>query len=120
MNAVMFTLGGGLCLIVPAIILIVLISTMNRQDNGLAILSLVTGVLGLVPLLPLVGSIAAIVSGNMYLRQIRENPPASNSEGLAHAGIILGWIGVGLAIVAVLGVFLFLMPVRAVGPTLVP
>ncbi len=104
----------GLCLMVPAIILIVLIFTMRGQaNNGLAILSLVTGILGFF-LLPIVGSIAAIVSGNMALNQFKLLTEPNGSEGLARAGIILGWIGLAIWLVGVLGGILFLMPARVV------
>ncbi len=106
----------GLCLMVPAIILIVLIFTMRGQaNNGLAILSLVTGILGFF-MLPIVGSIAAIVSGNMALNQFKLLAQPNGSEGLARAGIILGWIGLGIWLVGVLGGLLFLLPAtRTVG-----
>ena len=100
----------GLCLTIPAIILIVLIFTLRGQsNNGLAILSLVTGILGFF-MLPIVGSIAAIVSGNMALNQFKMLTEPNGSEGLARAGVILGWIGLGLWLVGVAFVLLFLVP----------
>ncbi len=106
----------GLCLMVPVIILIVLIFTLRGQaNNGLAILSLVTGILGFF-MLPIVGSIAAIVSGSMALNQFKLLAQPNGSEGLARAGIILGWIGLGLWLIVGLGAILFLMPAtRTVG-----
>jgi hypothetical protein len=110
-------LGGSLfCLAIPAVIVVVLLITLRGSNNStLSILSLVLGILGVVFVLPLVGPIGAIISGNMALRQIRENPDLtpSNNEGLAKAGIVLGWIGVGIILLAGLGLLLFL-PVRSV------
>ena len=64
--------------------------------NGLAIASLVLGVLWLYWL----GSIVAVVLGHMALRQIKKAPPHQQPEGrgLAIAGIVLGWVGVGVLI----------------------
>jgi hypothetical protein len=111
MSNIAFT-EGFICLlisIIPIIIVVVLLSTMRRSNKStLSILSLVLGILGLVFILPLVGPIGAVISGNMALRQIRENPDPTpnNNEGLARAGIILGWIGIGFALLVVLGVLL--------------
>lgn len=121
-NSIIF-LGGWFCLLVPVIIVVVLLITLRRSNNStLSILSLVLGILGLIFVLPLVGPIGAVISGNMALKQIRDNPdPApSNNEGLARAGIILGWIGIGFALLAVLGLLLFLpASVVTTGPTVV-
>ena len=43
-----------------------------RQNSSLAIISLVAGILGWT-LLPFVGSIAAIVTGHMARKEIRQN-----------------------------------------------
>jgi hypothetical protein len=71
--------------------------------SGLAIASLVLGIGG-VTILPLLGSIVAIVLGYMARNDIRRRPGEVTGEGLALAGIVLGWISVGLA---VLGLILF-------------
>ena len=106
---------GGFCLIVPLIILVVLILTLrDKNDNSLAILSLITGILGFF-ILPIVGSIAAIVSGNLALAQYKLSPEinGSTNASLARAGVILGWIGLGIWILGVVGFLLFLLPVSA-------
>lgn len=104
----------GLCLMIPAIILIVLIITLRGQNNdGLAILSLVTGILGFF-ILPIIGSIAAIISGNMALNQYQLLAQPPGNAGLARAGVILGWIGLGLWTIGVVGGLLFLLPARVV------
>ncbi len=117
-NAFMFSwFAGGLCLVIPAIILIVLIITLRGKGNdSMAILSLISGILGFFPM-PIVGSIAAIVSGNIALQQYRElTQPAipNNNAGMARAGVILGWIGLGIWVVGVLGVLLFLLPYNTI------
>ncbi len=68
-----------------------------QANSSMAIASLVCSILGLVGILPLVGSILGIVFGRIHQRDF----PAANDQ-YARIGIILGWIGVGLAIAVVL------------------
>ncbi len=108
MNITLFVLGlVGLGLfLIPVIILAVLIVSLRANYNGLSLLSLISGILGFC-FLPLAGSIAAVVSGNMALSHYRLNPEPGANQNLAQVGMILGWIGVGLGIVAILGFILF-------------
>ncbi|MFZ6021168.1 MAG: DUF4190 domain-containing protein [Chloroflexota bacterium] len=71
------------------------------KTNPLAVASLVLSIGGL-SFLPLIGSIAGVVTGYMARDNIRQNPAVYNGEGLAKAGIILGWIGIVLLFVVVL------------------
>ncbi len=90
--------------------------------HGLAIVSLVLSILGMLPLLPVVGSIGGIVTGLIARKEIRARSDLYHGEGMAKAGIILGWIGLGLAVVAILSIVLFLAPVRSTittGPAIV-
>jgi hypothetical protein len=107
-----FLIFGGFWLLVPIIVLVILIVTMRgKADHSLSILSLISGILGLLPL-PIVGSIAAIVSGNIALNQYKTSmEPTGSYVGMARAGVILGWIGLALWTVAVVGLVLFLVPV---------
>jgi hypothetical protein len=78
----------------------------QRPTNGFAIASLVLGILWVW----WVGSILALIFGYVARRQIRER--GQSGDGLAIAGIVLGWVGVG-----VLGLFLVGFLVRTVvGP----
>ncbi len=89
----------------------------SLQTHSLAIVSLVLGILGLAQVLPLVGPIGAIISGKMAEKEIHERPDLYSSSNLAHTGIILGWIGIGLfglGLVFVCLAILFLMPIRTV------
>jgi len=75
------------------------------QTSGMAIASLVMGIAGWT-LLPLVGSILAIVFGYAARRDIRRRPDELTGEGMAVAGLVLGWIMVGLSVVGLcLGAF---------------
>ena len=60
-----------------------------QRTNGLAIASMVLGILWLY----WIGSILALVFGYTAKRQIRERGEAGS--GMATAGIVLGWVGVG-------------------------
>ena len=69
--------------------------------SGLAIASLVLGIGGLT-ILPLLGSIVALILGYMARNEIRQRPDELTGDGLAIAGIVMGWIAVGLAVVGLL------------------
>ena len=68
------------------------------QTSGLAIASLVSGIAGWT-LFPLVGSILAIVFGYAARREIRQRPDQLTGDGLAVAGLVLGWLAVVLTVV---------------------
>jgi hypothetical protein len=83
--------------------------------HALAVVSLVLSILGLVGVLPLVGSIGGIVSGNIARKEILANPDLHSGEGMARAGVVLGWVGVGMALLLgclILAALVFLFPVR--------
>lgn len=67
--------------------------------NDLGVWSLVTGILSWI-LCPLILGIVAIFTGNASRRAVREG--LANNPGSATAGLILGWINVGLVGVFVL------------------
>ncbi|HYG06732.1 MAG TPA: DUF4190 domain-containing protein [Stenotrophomonas sp.] len=77
-----------------------------RQTSTLAIISLVTGILGWI-IAPFIGSIAAIITGHMARSEIRRQPERLDGDGLAIAGLILGWVNVALWILGVLAFLLF-------------
>jgi hypothetical protein len=64
--------------------------------NGLAIASMVLGIIWLY----WIGSILALIFGYVAKSQIRENHQSGG--GMATAGIVLGWIGVGFLVLAVI------------------
>jgi hypothetical protein len=82
------------------------VQPLSEGTSGNAIASLVLGVVGLV-FFPLVPSILAIVLGRSAKRDIRERPGLTG-EGMATAGIVLGWVGVVLVVLGVALVALFL------------
>ena len=60
-----------------------------QRTNGMAIASMVLGILWLY----WIGSVLALVFGYIAKRQIQER--GESGGGMATAGIVLGWIGVG-------------------------
>lgn len=67
----------------------------------MAIAALVMGIGGLT-VLPLIGSILALIFGYMARNDIRKRPTEVTGDGLAMAGIIMGWISVGLAVLGII------------------
>ena len=78
----------------------------RRENSTLAIVSLVAGILGWT-LLPLLGSIVAIVTGHLARAEIRREPERLEGDGLAVAGLVLGWASVVLSLLAVLAFAVF-------------
>jgi hypothetical protein len=68
------------------------------QNSTTAIISLIAGILGLT-LLPLLGSAVAIITGMMAKKEIRtaqNNGTFIGGDGMATAGLVMGWIGIAL------------------------
>jgi len=81
-----------------------------RPTNTLAVVALIAAICGL-SALPFVGSVAAVIMAPMARKQIRET--GENGDGMAVAGMIVGWVGVGLGVIfglLFLIPFLFLIP----------
>ena len=66
------------------------------QTEDKAVISLVLGILSLVGMSILAG-IPAIIVGKMSRDNVRASSGQLGGEGMATAGIIMGWISVGLA-----------------------
>lgn len=77
-----------------------------RQTSAMAIVSLVAGMLGW-SLLPVIGSVVAIVTGHLARGEIRRRPEALEGDGLAVAGLVLGYLMVAMTVVGLLFIFLF-------------
>ena len=76
-----------------------------RQTNVLAVVSLIGGLAGW-SVLPLIGSLVAIVTGHLARGEIRRQPERYDGDGLAIAGLVLGYLALGLAILTLLGFLL--------------
>ena len=77
-----------------------------KQTSTLAIISLVSGILGW-SLLPWVGSLVAIVAGHMARSEIRKNPDTREGDGMAVAGLVLGWASFIIGLLVILAFMLF-------------
>lgn len=60
-----------------------------------AIISLIAGVLGFI-ILPLIGGVIAIMTGNAAKKEIANSGNTLRGDGLAKAGVIMGWIDLGI------------------------
>jgi hypothetical protein len=80
----------------------------SMPTNGFAITSMVMGILGFIVLYGL-GSILALVFGYIAKSQIKNSPTPQEGNGLATAGIVMGWIGIALGILLIAGLILFVI-----------
>ncbi len=72
------------------------------KTNTLAIVSLVAAISAWV-ILPFIGSVVAVITGHMSLKQLKTS--GEGGRGLALAGTIVGWVGVGF-ILLLLAIFI--------------
>jgi hypothetical protein len=80
------------------------------STNGYAIASFVLGLVGIF-VFPLVGSILALIFGYIGRNEIDRSAGTQTGRGLAIAGIVLGWVGVALAVVLFVVAVLFLLAI---------
>jgi len=62
-----------------------------QRTNGMAIASMVLGIIWIY----WIGSILALVFGYIAKKQISESRGTQTGGGMATAGIVLGWVGIG-------------------------
>lgn len=77
-----------------------------RQSSTLAIVSLIFGILCWI-VIPLLGSLVAIITGHMARAEIRRAPEHLDGDGLAIAGLLLGYIQLVLVVFGLLMLFMF-------------
>ena len=91
--------------------------------HALAITSLVLSVLGLLPILPVIGSIGGIITGLIARKEIGARPDLYTGEGTAKAGVILGWVGLAVAVLLACLIIAALVPyqrsLQSGGPAIV-
>ncbi|MDQ3617380.1 MAG: DUF4190 domain-containing protein [Pseudomonadota bacterium] len=75
------------------------------RTSALAIVSLVFGILSWFAL-PLVGAVVAVITGHLARGEIRRAAGALEGDGMAVAGLVLGWTNLIVGLVALL-IFLF-------------
>jgi hypothetical protein len=77
-----------------------------RQNSTLAIISLVAGILGWT-VAPFLGSLGAVVCGHLARAEIRRAPQQLQGDGMAIAGLLLGWAQIVLSILLLVAIFAF-------------
>jgi hypothetical protein len=78
-----------------------------RQTSTLAIISLIAGICGWT-VLPTIGAIVAVITGHMAKNEIRDSRGGLTGDGLATAGLILGYVHLALVVVGIcLGILAF-------------
>lgn len=82
----------------------------TTSTNGLAIASLVCGIANFV-IIGGIGAILAVIFGHIAKRQIRNTGQGGN--GLATAGLILGYIGVAFAAIGIIIAIIVLIAAAA-------
>lgn len=78
-----------------------------QETSTWAIVSLIAGVVSFL-FAPFIGSVVAIFTGYAAKKEIRNGDGRISGDGLATAGLVLGWINVALSLMAcVLAVLVF-------------
>ncbi|WP_318152767.1 DUF4190 domain-containing protein [Microbacterium helvum] len=84
------------------------------KTNTLAIVSLIASIASFV-ILPLVGSIVGVITGHMSLKQLKTS--GEQGRGMALAGTIVGWVGIGLTIIGIVAFVLFFVAIYSTAST---
>ncbi len=77
-----------------------------RSNSNLAIISLVSGILGWTAL-PFIGSLVAVITGHLARAEIRREPERLDGDGMAVAGLVLGYAMLVISIAALAMLILF-------------
>ena len=91
-----------------------------QTTSTLAIVSLITGI-GSWFILPFIAAIAAVITGHMAKTEIKKSNGTLGGNGMATAGLILGYVqlGLGLCLCIVIGGMLaFGMTIPFIGNTI--
>lgn len=78
----------------------------NIPTSTMAVVSLVSGILSWI-LVPFLGAIVAIITGHMARAEIRRAAGRLQGDGLAVGGLVLGYLQLLLAILAITLLFIF-------------
>ncbi len=89
-----------------------------RESNGKATASLVLGIVGLF-VCPLICSAIALILGSQAKKEIAASGGMMSGESAATAGIVLGWVGIALSLVAIL-IWVILIAVASSQSTMLP
>jgi hypothetical protein len=88
-----------------------------QTTNTLAIVSLITGIASWF-ILPFIAAVAAVITGHMAKTEIKKSNGMQGGNGMATAGMVLGYVqlGLGLCLCIVVGAMLaFGMTIPIIG-----
>jgi len=71
-----------------------------KSTNGMAVASMVLGIVWIY----WIGSILALIFGYLARKQIDASDGTQQGRGMAIAGIVLGWVGVGTLVITIVWV----------------
>lgn len=79
------------------------------QQNSMALVSMILGIVSIVMCMGALTGIPAIICGHMARKQFRDSPVPQTGEGMATAGLLMGYIVTILSILGAIayGVFIF-------------
>ncbi len=80
----------------------------QKKDSGLAIASLACGIAAWI-LFPFLAAIAAVITGHLAKKEIRDSGGTLKGDGMALAGLLLGYIQLGLIVLGVIVVMVVLL-----------
>lgn len=73
-----------------------------RHESTLAVASMICGILSWLPVIHFFGAIAAVITGHMAKKEIRESNGTLTGDGMALTGLILGYAQLGLVVLAII------------------
>ena len=76
-------------------------------NSTLAMVSMIAGIVGWV-LAPLLGSLVAVITGHMAKREIRESAGQLGGDGMATAGLVLGYLQIVPSVLCICAVGIML------------
>ena len=84
--------------------------------STMAIISLIGGITGFT-ILPMLGSLAGIIFGHIAKSEIKKSGGTIGGNGMATAGLIMGYVTLGLGLCALCAwlLFMFLIPALGIG-----
>jgi len=84
------------------------------QTSSLAIVSLASGIASWI-IVPIVGSLIAVITGHMAKSEIRNSGGRLTGDGLATAGLVLGYLQIVLVVIPICLIIVLLLLGPAIG-----
>lgn len=88
----------------------------KKKFSYWAIISLIAGILNFK--YPPLGAIAALITGYVARNEIRDSNGTMDGNGMATAGIVLGWIGIVFSVIVFVLVVLLIIGVISFTPAI--